>query len=199
MNYPESLANLIHHFKMLPGIGEKSAERMAFTILNMEKETLDAFAESILEVKNNIMRCKICNSISDKEICSICSDQSRKKDTLCVVSDPKNIYMFEKNNIFSGKYHVLNGLISLSSGIGPDDLNISQLLNRLEGEQIKEVILALKPTMEGETTALYVGKKLEKKDVIVSKIAYGIPLGADIDYIDSMTLEMAITNRNKIS
>lgn len=199
MNYPESLANLIHHFKMLPGIGEKSAERMAFTILNMEKETLDAFAESILEVKNNIMRCKICNSISDKEICSICSDQSRKKDTLCVVSDPKNIYMFEKNNIFSGKYHVLNGLISLSSGIGPDDLNISQLLNRVEGEQIKEVILALKPTMEGETTALYVGKKLEKKDVIVSKIAYGIPLGADIDYIDSMTLEMAITNRNKIS
>lgn len=199
MNYPESLANLIHHFKMLPGIGEKSAERMAFTVLNMEKEILDSFAQSILDVKNNIQRCKICNNISDNEICSICSNHNRKNDVICVVSDPKNIYMFEKNNIFAGKYHVLNGLISLSNGIGPDDINLNSLLSRIKDENIKEVILALKPSIEGETTAMYIGKKLESEAVVVSKIAYGIPLGADMDYIDSMTLEMAISNRNKIS
>lgn len=199
MNYPDSLATLIHHFKMLPGIGEKSAERMAFSLLNLDGQVLDSFAQSIRSVKERIRRCKVCNNISDEEICDICKDSTRKKEIICVVSDPKNVYLFEKNAIFNGQYHVLDGLISLTNGVGPQDIKLDLLLDRVARENIEEIIIAVKPTVEGEATALYIAKKLENTNTVVSRIAHGVPMGADIDYIDSMTLETAIYNRNKIS
>lgn len=199
MKYPESLGNLIHHFKMLPGIGEKTAERMAFSLVSFDPETIQLFSQAMLDVKEKLKRCATCNNISDTDFCSICTDETRKKNVICVVSDPKNIYLFEKSGIFNGQYQVLDGVISLSNGIGPNDIKINLLVDRIAKEKIEEVIVAVKPSVDGEATALYIAKKLEPMGVLVSKIAQGVPLGADIDYIDSMTLEAALYNRNKIS
>jgi recombination protein RecR len=199
MGYPRSLNNLIENFKNLPGIGEKSAERMALAMLDFEKEKLDSFATSIIDVKNKIKRCVICNNLSEKDVCEICSDSSRDKNIICVVEDAKNVALLEKNGIFNGKYHVLDGLISPLNGIDPSDINIEALLNRVEKENINEIIIAVKPSIEGEATALYISKKLEGKNVVVSKIAHGVPMGADMEYIDAITLETAFYERKKIS
>lgn len=198
MNYPESLNNLINSLKKLPTIGEKSAERLAFAIMNMDDEEANDFSKSIIDVKSKIKKCKICGNITEDEICEICNNDDRDKSIICVVEDCKNIITLEKMGSYQGKYHVLNGLISPIDGKGPDDIEINSLINKIDNN-IKEVIIAISPTLEGETTALYISKLLENKDVIVSRIAYGIPMGADMEYLDPMTLSMALTNRNKIS
>lgn len=199
MKYPRTLQNLIECFQKLPGIGEKTAERLALSTLKLDQEVINVFSESLKDTKIKIKKCSICNNYSEEDTCEICNDSSREQDVLCVVEDPKNIIMFEKIGTFNGKYHVINGLISPLDGINPEDIHIPQLLERIKNEGIKEVVLAVKPSVEGETTSLYISKMLANTDVLVSKIAHGVPLGADIDYVDSLTLELALENRKKIS
>ncbi len=196
--YPNSFKNLIESFKLLPGIGEKTAERLAFFLINEEEEKVDFFSNSIKEAKEKIRKCDICNSITDKDVCDICSNDKRNKDILCVVEDPRSIFLFEKVGTFSGKYHVLNGLISPLDGIDPDDIGIEKLVKRIHKEKYKEVIIAVKQSVEGETTALYIKKILEGMNVKVTRIASGVPIGTDIEYIDSMTLERALQDRKEI-
>ena len=198
MNYPNSLRNLMDSFKLLPGIGEKTAERLALALLNMDLDKTQKFSQSILDVKNKIKDCSICHSLTEDEICNICKSDDRDEKTICVVEEPKDVILFENVGSFNGKYHVLGGLISPLDGINPDNLNISSLVQRVDEENIKEIILAITPSVEGETTSLYLSKILENTDVIVSKIAHGVPLGADMEYIDSLTLEMALQDRKKI-
>lgn len=199
MNYPTVIQDLIECFKKIPGVGEKTAERYVLSLLEMEEETLEHFSNQLRNLKKNIVRCKICNNLSENDVCEICKDQSRDHSTICVVEEPKNVFSFEKSGTYMGTYHVLDGLISPLEGIRPENINIPSLLKRVEEEKIKEVIIAVKACVEGETTALYIAKKLEGTGVKVSKIAYGIPLGADMGYIDSSTLEISLENRQQIS
>ena len=195
MRYPSIIQNLIECFKKFPGVGEKSAERMALSVLEIDKEIIDLFAKSLKDSKTKIRRCEKCNNLSEEEKCEICKDKNRNKEVLCVVEEPKFVNLFERLNIFDGYYHVLDGLISPIDGINPEDINISTLIDRVKKDKVKEIILALKPSIEGETTALYISKILEDTDVKISKIAHGVPMGAEIDYVDSLTLEMALENR----
>lgn len=199
MNYPETLNNLIECFKRLPGIGEKTAERLALSLINADDAFLDLFSDSLKNIKSKIKRCNKCYGFSETEVCPICNDEKRSKTTICVVETPKDVISIERLGTYHGKYHVLDGLISPLDGKNPEDLNINSLLDRIEKEKIKEIILVLTPSIEGETTALYITKKINNKDVVVSKIAHGVPLGANMDYIDSLTLEMALENRTIIS
>lgn len=196
--YPSSIRNLIDCLKDLPGIGEKSAERLAFSILNFDHDKLDCFSEAISSIKN-IKRCSICNNITDNDLCYICADEKRDNDKIFVVEKAKDIVLFEKMGNYNGKYHVLGSLISPLDGINPEDINIDGLVNRVKDNDISEVIVVLKPSIEGETTMQYINKVLSKYNVKVSKIPIGIPLGAEIEYIDSMTLEMAFEDRKNIS
>ena len=186
MGYPRTINNLIESFKKLPGIGEKTAERMALSVLELDSDVVKFFAENLLATKTKIRKCSICNNLSETEICEI-------------VEEPKNLITFEKIGVFNGKYHVLGGLISPLDNITPEDINISNLLDRVKKENIKEVIIAVKPSIEGETTALYISKILSKENVVITKIAHGVPMGADMEYLDSLTLEFAFDNRMKIS
>ena len=197
--YPQTINNLIECFKKFPGIGEKTAERLALSCLNMEDEMIELFVKSLKDSKTKIKTCEKCGNLSEDTLCDICKDKSRDSSILCVVEESKNIVLFEKIGTFTVRYHVLGGLISPLDGINPEDINISSLIKRIKDENIKEVILAIKPTVEGETTALYIRKLLEGTNVIISKIAHGIPMGADIDYIDSLTLEIALSERSQIS
>lgn len=197
--YPSSIRQLIDCFKNLPGIGEKTAERLAFSIINFDKEKLSDFSDAIVKVRDLISNCKICGNIAEGDICSICNDDSRKNGIIFVVEKPKDIVLFEKLGVFKGTYHVLNGLISPLDGIGPDDINLKELLERVRNDDVKEVILALKPSIEGETTMQYINKILSNVNVVVSKIATGVPIGTDMEYIDSLTLELAIDERKKLN
>ena len=196
--YPESLEDLIEGFKILPGIGEKTAERLAFYILNIDEERASFFSESIINAKKNLHKCPICSNITDKEKCNICSSLTRDNKILCIVEDPRNIFVFEKTGSFKGFYHVLDNLISPLEGINPEDIGIEKLVKRIENSSFSEIIIAVKPTIEGETTSLYIKKILEGLNVKVTRIASGIPLGADIEYIDSLTLERALIDRKEI-
>lgn len=198
MNYPKTIQNLILCFKKLPGVGEKTAERMALSILKMEPEVIDLFSKSLTDSKTKIKRCSRCNNLTEAEFCDICLDESRDKTTVCVVEDPKNLILIERLGIYRGQYHVINGLLSPFDGIDLANMNITKLLTRIEEEQIEEIIFALKLTIEGETTSLYISKLLENKKVKISKIAQGIPHGADIDYIDALTLERALEDRKEM-
>ena len=198
MLYPETINNLIECYKKLPGIGEKSAERMALYTLEMDQEIIDLFVQSLADAKTKIKRCKICNNFSQEDICPICRNEGRNHQVICVVEEPKNVIQFEKIGSYKGLYHVLDGLISPLENINPEDLNITSLIKRIDEEKIKEVIIAVKPSIEGETTALYISKMLEDKDVIISKIAHGVPLGADLDYGDALTLELPLEERKNI-
>ena len=197
--YPESLKNLIECFKKLPGIGEKTAERLSLSVLSLDENIIDVFKDSLDSVKTKIRRCDVCNNISESDLCVICSNNLRDKSTICVVESIKNVIAIEKTNCYNGVYHVLNGLISPLDGRGPDDINLSTLIDRVRDNDVKEIIMALTPGVEGETTSLYISKKLEGMDVKISKIAHGVPLGADMEYIDSLTLELALENRKSIS
>lgn len=199
MNYPKTILNLIECFKKFPGIGEKTAERLALSCLNMENDIIDLFSKSLKDSKTKIKKCSICGSLTENDLCQICTDKTRDDSTLCVVEECKNVILFEKIGSYRGLYHVLGGLISPLDGINPEDIHIDKLIERIKKEKIKEVILAIKPSIEGETTALYIRKMLDGSQVKISKIAHGIPMGADIDYIDPLTLEMAIEDRTIIS
>ena len=196
--YPDSLRNLIESFKYLPGIGEKTAERLAFSMLELPIEKTDFFVESVENVKSKIHKCKICNNLTEDEVCSVCSNSFRDRSTLCVIEDVKSLYLFEKTGVFNGEYHILNGLISPIDGVDPEDIELDKLLDRLSSNNYKEIILAFKPSIEGETTALYIKKILEDQDIVITRIASGIPIGADIEYVDAMTLERALVDRKNI-
>ena len=166
--YPDSIKNLIDNFKKLPGIGSKTAERLAFCMIDFDKDKLTCFSNSICDVRDNISKCHICGGISNGDICSICSNSNRDDFLLLVVEKPKDIYLFEKLGVFNGRYHVLDGLISPLDGIGPNDINISGLLDRISSSSIKEIILALKPSVEGETTMQYIRQIIKKFDIFIS-------------------------------
>lgn len=197
--YPKSIKNLIESFKYFPGIGEKTAERLAFSVLNMDKDEVESLSESIKSAKLNIKRCKICNNLSENDICDICNDKTRNKDLLCLVEDPKTVFSIEKLGTYNGYYHVLNGLISSLNGINPEEIRLDKLIDRIEKNNFKEVIIAVKQCIEGEMTALYIKNILSDMNIKVSRIASGIPMGADMEYIDSLTLEKAFDNRKTIS
>lgn len=198
--YPKSVNNLIEAFKYFPGVGEKTAERMAFHVmLNMDNIQRDFIANSIIQVKEKIKRCKCCNNISENDLCYICSDNLRNPDYLCIVEDPKSVISIEKQGIFNGYYHVLNGLISTLDGINPEDIRLDKLIERINQNNFKEIIIAVKPCLEGEMTALYINSVLSGMGIVVSRLASGIPMGADMEYIDAITLEKAFDNRKKIS
>ena len=198
MIYPKKLEDLIESFKKLPTIGEKSAERLALATLGMSTEDVDNFSNSLIKAKE-LVKCKICGNLSDNDICSICSDENRDKNIICVIEDPKSVFTFEKVGNFKGTYHVLNGLISPKDDIGVDDINLASLLNRIENLDNPELILALKSSMEGETTILYIKKILSNKNVKISRLSYGIPMGAELDYLDVITLDKALEDRKIIS
>lgn len=198
MIYPKTFNNLIESFKKLPGIGEKTAERLAFAILSFSDEDIQDFSKSLVESKTKILPCKICGTLTDNSLCSICMDKTRDKEELIVVEDSKDVFLFEKIGNFKGYYHVLGGLISPLDDIGPDDIRIKELVERINKGDIKEVILAIKSSIEADTTSLYISKILEDKNVKVTRIASGIPIGADMDYVDALTLEMALNNRMQI-
>ncbi len=196
--YPNSLRNLIESFKYLPGIGEKTAERLAFSVLSLDEEQAELFAESLLDVKKKIHPCVCCNALTENDLCFVCSDLTRDKKTLCVVEDTRNVFLFEKLGMFHGYYHVLNGLISPLDGVNPEDIGIDKLLDRITSDNFKEVIFAFKPSIEGETTALYIKKILSDMNVVVTRLASGVPIGADMEYVDSLTLERALKDRKEI-
>ncbi|MBQ3297244.1 MAG: recombination protein RecR [Bacilli bacterium] len=197
--YPKSLENLIESFKTLPGIGAKTAERLAFALLELDEEQINVFSDSMIEAKNKIHRCSKCNMMTDEELCFVCNDIGRKDSkVLCVVEDPKNVFLFEKLDMFRGKYHVLEGLISPLDGINPEDIGLDKLLDRIKEDKFEEIIFAFKPSIEGETTALYIKKILEGLDIKITKLASGVPIGADMEYVDSLTLERALSDRKVI-
>lgn len=196
--YPNCVKNVIECLKDLPGIGEKTAERLAFSLINFDKDELTLFSESICGIRDKLTNCKICGNICDNDVCPICQDKDRNSSLIFVVEKAKDISLFEKINIYNGKYHVLGGLISPLEGIGPEDINIDKLISRIDIDEVREIILALKPSIEGETTMQYIKKILEDKNVKVTRIATGIPIGTDIEYIDPMTLEFALEGRKDI-
>lgn len=198
MKYPQTFENLINGLKKLPGVGSKSAERMAYQILNMDDEDISKLATSLLDSKEKLTRCKKCGCMSEGDECEICKDGTRDTKTLCVVQSTKDVYALEKVKNYNGVYHVLNGVISPSLGVTPNDLNLNKLVDRIVNDEIKEVILATNPNIEGETTALYIAKLLENKDVEVTRLAYGLPVGASLDYADEYTLIKSLQGRRKL-
>lgn len=194
--YPPSLGRLIEQFSKFPGIGKKSAERLALYTLRSPKELAQGLAQSLLEVKEKIRFCSICFNLTDKDPCPICTDQTRANGGLCVVEGPGDQLAIEKSGAFKGRYHVLQGVLSPLDGIGVEDLRIAELMSRLRNENVKEIILAINPSVEGEATVSYLADILKGKDVSVTRIALGIPLGGDLKYIDSMTLKTSIDNRS---
>ncbi len=199
MKYPTSIHNLIECFKKLPGIGEKTAERLALSILKQDSQIVELFSKSLIDVNTKIKRCTVCNNLTEDEVCDICKSSNRDSNVLCIVEDPKNVILFEKIGSYKGLYHVLDGLISPLDGIGPEEIKIGNLIERIEKNNINEVIIAVIPSIEGETTSLYISRMLKGLPVKVTKLAHGIPLGIDMEYVDVMTLEMALQDRKDIS
>lgn len=196
--YPESLNKLIEEFQKLPTIGRKSAERLAMAIVDNDLDSVKEFSQSLIEVKEKIKHCKICGNLTEDDVCGICKDISRDESTICLVEDVRNLIAIEKSHVYDGKYHVLGGLISPSDNIGVENLSVDKLLDRIDKENIKEIILAISSTIEGETTSLFLAGLLEDKDVKVSRIASGIPVGSNIEYYDQLTLERALEDRREI-
>lgn len=197
--YPHVIEKLIAFYKQLPSIGEKSAERLALATIEMDNEVLDEILDTFSNIKTELHRCSVCNNLSDTEICNICSSENRNHNLICVVEDYKSAFTIEKAGNFKGVYHVLNGLISPMNGIGPENINISSLVKRVSNLVDVELIIALKSSIEGETTTLYLKKIFEKKPVLISRLSYGLPIGAEIDYLDVLTLDKALEDRKQIS
>ena len=200
MIYPKVLMDLIEYFKKLPGVGEKSAERMALALLDINTDDVNAFADAMCNAKFKLHPCPVCGCLTELEVCPICSSEARDNNLICVLEDYKGVFAFEKTGKFNGKYHVLNGLISPIDDIGPEDINIFGLIERIKDMPAVELIIALKPSIEGETTTLYLKKVLEKyPNVKISRLSYGIPMGVDIDYLDELTLLNALSERKNIT
>jgi recombination protein RecR len=192
MNYPKEFENLIDSFRRLPGIGYKSAERMAYQVLEMKDEYRERFIESLQGV-SSLKKCEICHNLSSSNQCEICADINRDKSIICVVQSIKDVFAIEKSNSYNGLYHVLDGVISVKNGKLPEDLNIDSLLERLA--DVKEVVVATNPNLDGETTALFIAKLLENKDVKVTRLAYGLPMGGNLEYSDDITIMKSFENR----
>lgn len=198
MIYPKSIAALIEQFQKFPSVGPKSAQRMAFYLLRMPKSDVENFARAVIEAKEKTKTCEICYNISSASPCEICSSTSRDRSVICVVAESKDLIAIEKTNEYKGLYHVLQGLISPIDGIGAEDIRIKELLNRLTDELVKEVILAISPSVEGEATSLYLTRLIKPFGIKVSRIAFGLPVGADIEYADEITIAKAIEGRREI-
>lgn len=196
--YLPSLEKLSECFESLPSIGRKSAQRLAYAVLKMPIEKAENFAKSILEAKKSIHYCKRCYNFTDKEYCDICSDNARNQSIICVVEDPKDISAIERTQEFDGLYHVLHGTISPLNGVGPDDIFIKELITRIQKEKTKEIILATNPTVEGEATSMYISKLLKISEVKTTRLAYGVPVGASLEFADEVTLSRALIGRQEI-
>lgn len=192
------LTELINQFEKLPGIGKKTAQRLAYSILEQPLERAEKFADALINAKRKIHFCKCCQGLTDCEICSICEDNLRDKTTICVVAEPKDIFVFEKTREYRGLYHVLHGVISPLDKIGPDQLKIKELMSRLADGTVKEIIMATNPTVEGEATASYISRLVKPMGIKVTRLAYGIPVGGDLEYADEFTLARALEGRNEI-
>jgi len=193
-----ALGRMVEAFMRLPGIGRKSAERLAFAVLGMPKEEAAGIAQAIVDLKNSSRYCTECNNITEDEVCGICRDEKRDRSLVCVVEEPSNILVLEKTGTFRGRYHALLGALSPLDGIGPEDLKIESLMDRLRTGGVKEVIIATNPTVKGETTALYLSRLIKPLGIIVSRIAYGLPVGGDIEYADENTVQRALQGRREM-
>lgn len=186
------LQNLIEEFERLPGIGNKTAQRLAFFVINQPKEKAEKFANAIITAKKSLCYCKICQNLSDKEVCNICDNSSRNHEIICVTESPKDVLQMERTNEFKGVYHVLHGAISPMDNVGPDDIRIKELVERISGGGVKEVIMATNPNLEGETTAMYISKLIKPFGVKVTRIAHGVPVGGELEFADEVTLSKAL-------
>ena len=195
-NESSVLKKLADKFASMPGIGRKSAWRLAFYILTLSESEIHDFSKILIDAHKNIKKCKVCQNLTDHEVCEICRNNDRDKTLVCVVESTKDVIAFEHSKSFRGVYHVLHGLISPIDGIGPSDLTIKQLLNRIRLGKIKEVIMATNPTIEGDATAIYISKLLKPIGIIVSRLAYGVPVGSELQYVDEMTISKALEYRN---
>ena len=198
MYYTKPLADLIECFQKLPGVGAKSAQRMALHLLKLPQNEVETFAKSMVEAKSTINYCSVCFNMSSNDPCEICASNNRVRDVICVVSDTKDLIAIEKTHEYQGLYHVLQGLISPMNGIGAEDIRIKELLYRVTNDNVKEIILALSPSVEGEATSLYLGKLLKPFNIKITRIAFGLPVGSDIEYADEITLAKAIEGRHEI-
>ncbi|WP_405081356.1 recombination mediator RecR [Paenibacillus chitinolyticus] len=198
MHYPEPISKLIDAFTRLPGVGPKTAGRLAFHVLRMKEEDVLDFAKALVNVKRNLHYCSVCCNITDIDPCRICQDKSRDRSVICVVQEPKDLVAMERTREFDGYYHVLHGAISPMEGIGPDQIHIAELLKRLGDEQVKEMILATNPNIEGEATAMYLSRLVKGFGLKVTRIAHGLPVGGDLEYADEVTLTKALEGRREI-
>ncbi len=196
--YPRPLGKLIQELSKLPGIGGKTAQRLAFHILSMEDREAEALSNAIIEAKEKMRYCSVCGNLTDKDPCEICTDQTRRKDVICVVESPKDVMAMERIREFDGLYHVLHGAISPMSGVGPEDINLKSLIVRLREKEVKELIIATNPNVEGEATAMYIARLVKPAGIKVSRIANGIPVGGDLEYADEITLLKALEGRREL-
>ncbi|MBO0603564.1 recombination protein RecR [Sporosarcina sp. E16_3] len=198
MHYPEPISKLMDSFMKLPGIGPKTAGRLAFFVLSMKEDTVLDFAKALVDAKRNLRFCSICGHITDIDPCHICQDTQRDSSIICVVQDPKDVIALEKMRDFKGLYHVLHGAISPMDGVGPEDINVPSLLVRLQNEEVEELILATNPTIEGEATAMYISRLVRPSGIKTTRIAHGLPVGGDLEYADEVTLSKALEGRREL-
>lgn len=198
MGYPEALEGLIRELGRLPGIGRKTAERLAFFILAQDEQAVVQLAQALVQAKERIRACKVCYNYSEEELCPICADPARDRTVICVVSQPRELWKLEKTNEYRGLYHVLGGLISPVEGIAPEDLHIAALEERLKSGEVREVILALDPKVEGEATAMFLARRIRPLGIKVTRIAHGVPIGRDLELADELTLSQALRGRSEL-
>ncbi|MFB0920059.1 MAG: recombination mediator RecR [Oscillospiraceae bacterium] len=196
--FPPSLETLIDKFAALPGIGKKSAQRLAFHVLSLPEGEAESFAAAIMEAKKSVHCCPVCQNLTDGDVCSVCSDSRRDQSVICVVAEPRDVLSFERSREYKGLYHVLHGVMSPMNHIGPDDLKISELIVRVAGGEVREVIMATNPDTEGDTTAMYISRLIKPFNVKVSRLAYGIPVGSNLEYADDATLTRALEGRREM-
>lgn len=196
--FPASLENLIDKFAALPGIGRKSAQRLAFHVLSLPEGEAESFADAVLEAKRSVRCCAVCQNLTEDEICPICASDRRDKGTICVVSEPRDVLSIERAHEYNGTYHVLHGVLSPMSHVGPDDIRIKELLNRAAAEDVQEVIMATNPDTEGEATAMYISRLLKPFGIKITRLAYGIPVGSNLEFADDATLNRALEGRTEM-
>ncbi|WCK54604.1 recombination mediator RecR [Aneurinibacillus sp. Ricciae_BoGa-3] len=198
MYYPEPIAKLIDGFMKLPGIGPKTASRLAFFVLGMKEDDVLELAKALVNAKRQLVYCSVCQNITDVNPCRICTDHSRDRSMICVIQEPKDLIAMEKTREYNGYYHVLHGAISPMDGVGPEDIRIAELLKRLQDEEVKELILATNPTIEGEATAMYISRLVKPFGIRVTRIAHGLPVGGDLEYADEVTISKALEGRREL-
>ena len=196
--YVTALEELIDQFRTLPNIGLKTAQRLAFAVLKMSREQAEGFASAVLKAKNEIHFCPVCQNLTDREVCSICENPKRDQSVICVVEGPSDVLAIEKTGKYNGLYHVLHGTISPMENIGPNDIKLRELIPRLSDDRVKELIIATNPTVDGDTTAMYIARLIKDLDIVATRLAFGIPIGGDLEYADSPTLSQAIENRREL-